>query len=65
MNWKIYLKESLDIFQKLSSDEITSNISDLLIQFLALESGNSLLVCGNGGSASDAMHITGELAEDF
>ena len=28
---------------------------------LALEKGLPLLVCGNGGSASDAMHIAGEL----
>lgn len=31
----------------------------------ALELGNPLLVAGNGGSASDAMHITGELVGRF
>ena len=31
----------------------------------ALGSGKPLLVCGNGGSASDAMHITGELVGRF
>ncbi len=31
----------------------------------ALESGKPLLVCGNGGSAADAMHITGELVGRF
>jgi D-sedoheptulose 7-phosphate isomerase len=31
----------------------------------ALGSGKSLLVCGNGGSASDAMHIAGELVARF
>jgi D-sedoheptulose 7-phosphate isomerase len=30
-----------------------------------LSSGRTLLVCGNGGSASDAMHITGELVGRF
>ena len=66
MNWKIYFKESLDIFQKLNSDEISSNISDSIDTISnSLESGNSLLVCGNGGSASDAMHITGELVGRF
>jgi D-sedoheptulose 7-phosphate isomerase len=30
-----------------------------------LGSGKTLLVCGNGGSASDAMHITGELVGRF
>ena len=31
----------------------------------ALHAGKPLLVCGNGGSASDAMHITGELVGRF
>jgi len=31
----------------------------------ALRNGRSILVCGNGGSASDAMHITGELVGRF
>jgi D-sedoheptulose 7-phosphate isomerase len=31
----------------------------------ALGSGKPLLVCGNGGSASDALHITGELVGRF
>ena len=31
----------------------------------ALGQGAPLLVCGNGGSASDAMHITGELVGRF
>ncbi|SEK64285.1 D-sedoheptulose 7-phosphate isomerase [Bosea lupini] len=31
----------------------------------ALSAGKPLLVCGNGGSASDAMHITGELVGRF
>lgn len=30
-----------------------------------LDAGKPLLVCGNGGSASDAMHITGELVGRF
>jgi D-sedoheptulose 7-phosphate isomerase len=31
----------------------------------ALREGKPLLVCGNGGSAADAMHITGELVGRF
>ena len=31
----------------------------------ALKADRPLLVCGNGGSASDAMHITGELVGRF
>ena len=29
------------------------------------ESGGKLLICGSGGSASDALHITGELMKSF
>lgn len=29
------------------------------------ENGGKLLICGNGGSASDALHIVGELMKDF
>lgn len=29
------------------------------------KSGNKILVCGNGGSASDALHIVGELMKSF
>jgi D-sedoheptulose 7-phosphate isomerase len=36
---------------------------DLLIERLC--AGNKLLVCGNGGSAADAMHICGELVGRF
>jgi D-sedoheptulose 7-phosphate isomerase len=36
---------------------------DLCVQ--ALRTGKSVLVCGNGGSASDAMHIAGELVARF
>lgn len=31
----------------------------------AYQSGGKLLVCGNGGSASDAEHIVGELMKEF
>lgn len=31
----------------------------------ALAGGKAILVCGNGGSASDAMHIAGELVARF
>ncbi len=33
--------------------------------FKVFASGGKLLICGNGGSASDAQHIVGELMKDF
>ncbi|MGI6498433.1 MAG: D-sedoheptulose-7-phosphate isomerase [Oscillospiraceae bacterium] len=31
----------------------------------AFHNGKKLLICGNGGSAADALHIVGELMKDF
>ncbi|MBR1859352.1 MAG: SIS domain-containing protein, partial [Selenomonadaceae bacterium] len=31
----------------------------------SFRSGNKLLICGNGGSAADSMHIVGELMKGF
>ena len=31
----------------------------------AMERGNKLLICGNGGSCADAEHIVGELMKGF
>ena len=31
----------------------------------SFEEGNKLLICGNGGSAADALHIAGELMKSF
>jgi len=43
--------------------------SDINAAYFALEncflSDNRLYVCGNGGSAADALHIVGELAKSF
>jgi D-sedoheptulose 7-phosphate isomerase len=38
-------------------------VSDAMVS--AMKSGNKVLICGNGGSASDAQHITGELVGRF
>ena len=38
-------------------------VSNLLIE--VLESGNKLLICGNGGSAADSQHFAAELVSTF
>ena len=61
------IEESIEVKKALLGD------SDILenIQFAAdyifdcISSGNKVLICGNGGSASDALHITGELVGRF
>jgi D-sedoheptulose 7-phosphate isomerase len=52
--------------QSISSTSYPSQISravDLLVE--RLSAGSKLLVCGNGGSAADAMHICAELVGRF
>lgn len=52
--------------QSICSTSYPARISqavDLLVSCLA--AGNKLLVCGNGGSAADAMHICAELVGRF
>lgn len=43
-------------------DSIHSAINEMLDCFLT---GHKILICGNGGSASDAQHIVGELMKSF
>lgn len=50
-----------------SADSIGQSVMDGAIECVvgALAEGKALLVCGNGGSAADAMHITCELVGRF
>jgi D-sedoheptulose 7-phosphate isomerase len=66
MSLSDYLAESIQVLEAARR----SWSEDLLARALetitgALRSGKPLLVCGNGGSAADAMHITGELVGRF
>jgi D-sedoheptulose 7-phosphate isomerase len=58
--------EAARSLQSICSTSYPSQISkaiDLLVE--RLSAGNKLLVCGNGGSAADAMHICAELVGRF
>tara|TARA_B100001778_G_scaffold299730_1_gene274715 strand:+ start:780 stop:1355 length:576 start_codon:yes stop_codon:yes gene_type:complete len=61
------LKNSLETHRKLlQDDQIHDNIIFITRLCLdAFESDNKLLLCGNGGSASDAQHIASELSGRF
>ena len=56
------LKSAAKLLEKVSTSPLIGQ-ADRAIEVIsnALSEGLPLLVCGNGGSASDAMHITGEL----
>lgn len=61
-----FLNISADIVQKAAlhvSEETMQQAIDACVD--ALKSEKPILVCGNGGSASDAMHIAGELVARF
>ncbi|MDQ3322410.1 MAG: D-sedoheptulose 7-phosphate isomerase [Acidobacteriota bacterium] len=50
----------MEVFQKIlqSQTHIIEECARIIID--ALETGNKILICGNGGSASDAQHIAAE-----
>jgi D-sedoheptulose 7-phosphate isomerase len=58
------LAEHLALFQTLDSlDSIVEQAG--LMATTALQSGNKLLFCGNGGSAADSQHLAAELTGRF
>ena len=61
------IKDSIENLNKLQSDKIAMQAVDRAIVEIvkALSDGKPVMVCGNGGSASDALHITGELVSKF
>jgi D-sedoheptulose 7-phosphate isomerase len=62
----MHLRASIDVLERsLSSfnDDRVERAVDLIVAKLG--NGRPLLVCGNGGSATDAQHIAGELVGRF
>ena len=64
MENKIVLEELIARYPKLSgvSDKINEAAERLVRCY---QQGNKVLICGNGGSASDSDHIAGELLKGF
>ena len=61
-----YLEESAQIVRDAATPAMDSGMDRAVaLCVAALKADKSILVCGNGGSASDAMHITGELVGRF
>lgn len=61
------ITEQIKLLQKLQQSPRLVEKLDLAIYYLNESLQNSLpvLVCGNGGSAADALHISGELVSTF
>ena len=66
MTLTAYLAQSAAVL-KATGEVISQELLDAVVDAIAaaLSHGKPLLVCGNGGSAADAMHITGELVGCF
>ena len=61
------LLESIEVKKRISQDEeicrAIAKAAEVIAQALAF--GGKLLVCGNGGSAADALHFCGEMVVKF
>ncbi|MCE3231322.1 MAG: gmhA [Alphaproteobacteria bacterium] len=67
MSLKGYLEESARIIQLAANDSALLRATEKAIRLVidTLSQGLPVLVCGNGGSACDALHMTGELVGRF
>ncbi|PLX02584.1 MAG: phosphoheptose isomerase [Marinilabiliales bacterium] len=67
MNISEIIKSSISTKERLLADEnILSEIQNIASRCIkTLKSGGKILLCGNGGSASDAQHIAAELSGRF
>lgn len=63
----LYIKESIEVKQRIINDshlcQIIADVAGVCADTYIHK--NKLLICGNGGSASDALHMTGELVGKF
>ena len=61
-----HLIELLNGFKSLQQSSVAEQIEAALELIVpSLKKGQPMLLCGNGGSAADALHITGELVGRF
>lgn len=61
------IQESIEAKMRLLENKellnILEDLSNVIVK--ALQNGNKLVLCGNGGSASDALHFAGEIVGRF
>ncbi len=66
MNFKSYVSDSIANLNTINNekfDEVFKSAANMLL--IAIKNRKSILVCGNGGSHSDAQHFAGELVNFF
>ncbi len=58
------INEHIDISKLLmNQEEVIHKICDICLK--TIKSGKKIMLCGNGGSASDSIHIADELVGRF
>lgn len=66
MSIKNYLRQGAELLRKTAASHMPDRLQHAIsICVESLRNGHALLVCGNGGSAADSMHIAGELVGRF
>lgn len=66
MDFKAQLAQASRLLDATATDAVETQMKRAIDAIAdALAADRALLVCGNGGSASDAMHIAGELVAQF
>ncbi len=66
MTFDNYLAVGLCLVEETRSAGLDTPVADAIDHIVtALSARKPLLICGNGGSAADAMHIAGELVGRF
>lgn len=60
-------QKSIDLFKRLQENPQISQQIMAIVQVIidALQKGNKILLCGNGGSAADAQHLAAEFVSRF
>ncbi len=60
------IQASIDTKKELLATDVVETIQAIIKTMVgAFQSGNQVLLCGNGGSAADAQHIASELSGKF
>jgi len=61
MDYRVELQKRIDIFNAVIEKDLDKmkHISDLIIK--TIRNGNKIMTAGNGGSAANAQHITGDI----
>ncbi|GAB6052618.1 SIS domain-containing protein [Magnetospira thiophila] len=66
MTLAAYLLNAIQVLDRTAGSLAEEKVEAAIVAMTrALGAGHPMLVCGNGGSAADAMHITGELVGRF